>query len=550
MWKKLQVYMDIPQNIKYRLDPDQKKVFDICLERYITQNIPCQMIPADTGYGKSRIGGLLAEHLHKTLGMKTMVLCPKTLKPMWSKMLEDLGVPTIMICTYDKLSGQLRTGCKHKYLTRERPPPHGTGGPTGPFKATKEWLRIVVNPGIFIICDESQAVKNVTSGRHWAFFSLVSSGVLTKQSLFKVLHLTASPIDKRENWACLYRNMCLITQRELYHMNPKEEILEYEQYGLGSLLQLSKTYNLTYTNAVVKVFGVSAKSTPDILSLLWKEIFRLRHVIPVVDPIYTHPISGRVFRRYRSNFFATLDRKGIILAMEAIADLKHALVIRGDGEINIAAAKKSFGEIQKALIKLCHSKIRTIVRLALDKLEDDKKVIICCPFLDDQEILRKKLIDYNPLVLNGTTVDRELVVRRFNRPSNTYMCLIMTPEVGGEGISLHDTDGKYPRCIFIIPTYNFLKMFQAAGRTYRRGLMSDTEVFIVYSNNAGIESILVNTLSKSEVSSSVLIPGSGRTFPGAYEFEIENDGPEHDDLRRKLNEEKQKSIEEMIKLEK
>jgi hypothetical protein len=43
---------------------------------------------------------------------------------------------------------------------------------------------------------------------------------------------------------------------------------------------------------------------------------------------------------------------------------------------------------------------------------------------------------------------------------------------------------------------------------------------------------------KSEVASLVLLPGSGRIFPGAYDYIIENDGPQHQALRERLERER------------
>jgi hypothetical protein len=191
------------------------------------------------------------------------------------------------------------------------------------------------------------------------------------------------------------------------------------------------------------------------------------------------------------------------------------------------------------LKKLCHAKINTLVRLTIDKLQEpNRKVIICCPFISDQELLIDKLQNYNPLLLNGNIKNRDTIINQFNEPNNDHRCLVMTQNVGGEGISLHDTHSGFPRTMYIVPTHDFLKMVQCAGRIYRRGLKSHTEVFFVYSNDGLIENVLVNTLAKTEIAASILVPGSNREFPGSYEFMIEDDGPQYDVLRQRLNQEK------------
>lgn len=526
-----------PSNIevRYRLDPDQKAVYDTMVRRFNDPSgeYPILLLPADTGYGKSRICARAAKHFYDTKGMKAFVVCPKTLIPMWTAILRDMSVEVVFIGTYDTLAGKKATGCKHPYLTRGP-------NPTGPFEAAQAWHDLITRDGVFLIADESQAVKNKTSARHWAFFALIVHAMTTHGARFRCILPTASPIDKEENWACLFRNLGLITQRELYHQNPGTQMLEYEQYGLGSLLQLGRRYNPRVVAEALLRFPIKASNMAKLLPMLWRHIFRERCVLPVTDPVYQDPTTGRVFQRLRANFFVTLDAAGRELAMEAIADLQNAHIVRRNGEIDINAAKRNFGIIQNALVKLCSAKISTVSRLALVKLREGKKVIICCPFLEDQQKLKTALSLYGPLILNGelTGNAREDVVAKFNHPNQLNMVLIMTPEVGGEGISLHDLHGGFPRCMFILPTFNYLKCLQSAGRAYRRGMMSDTEVYIVYSNNAGIESILLNSLVKSEVANLVLLPGSGRIFPGAYDYIIENDGPAHQALRDRLERER------------
>ena len=377
----------------------------------------------------------------------------------------------------------------------------------------------------------------------------------------RVLHCSASWIDKSENWSSLYRNLGLITGRELWITNPATRQLEFkpsnrhpEGFAFGWFLDECIAANPRATNEAILRYDIKhmkAKVLDEVLLFLWRNIWRERCVIPVTDPIYTNPFTGVAYKRIRANMFLTLDDEGRILANQALMDLRDARIVRKDGQIDIDAAKKNFGAIQQALVKLCHAKINSLVRVALDRLREKKKVVIYCPFLNDQEILMNKLALYNPLRLyGGVTEQAQYITAKFNEPTDTHMVLIATMEVGGQGISLHDTDGRFPRCIYVIPTYTFLAIFQAANRCYRRGLRSDTESYIVYSNNTAIESLLVNAMTKTEISMQVLMPGSGRVFPGAYEFAIEDDGPDKKELRDRLNAERARARAAMAELEK
>jgi hypothetical protein len=478
------------------LDTDQQKAYECIVERFNNHN--SQIIPASCGYGKSRI----AANVAKTLNLPTVVICPKTVISMWQNLLTTLNIKVLLICTYGKL-------LKSDYLTK-------CGKQ---FKPTKEWKQLT-KKGVFIICDESQNIKNNTSLRHWAFCGLIKVPC-------KLLHLTAAPIDKRQNWVCLYQNMGIITNTLM--SGRYKGAFAYKEYGLGEALAKAKLYNKQLVKNITDVYSFKKKNIPEILAYLWVNVFRELLVIPVVDPVYKY--KDVVMKQSRYNLFATLDKEGKSLMYEALTELGNAGIVK-DNQVNIDAVRRNFGIVQLATMN-------TLVRLTIDKLQEpNRKVIICCPFISDQELLIDKLQNYNPLLLNGNIKNRDTIINQFNEPNNDHRCLVMTQNVGGEGISLHDTHSGFPRTMYIVPTHDFLKMVQCAGRIYRRGLKSHTEVFFVYSNDGLIENVLVNTLAKTEIAASILVPGSNREFPGSYEFMIEDDGPQYDVLRQRLNQEK------------
>lgn len=539
---------------EYPLDPDQRVVYQIIIDRLADPDCvdPLQLLTADTGYGKSRIIAWVARYLYREHGLVAFINCPKTLISMWTNLMASAKVPVEAIMTFDKLAGRDKTGCKHPYLVRTN----------GSYSVTKTWIDLVDGTkareqatragveydgrgGIFLIADESQLIKNKTSARHWSFFELVKSAVIKPDEwVVRGVHLSASPIDKRENWECLFRNMGLIQGKELYKVNPGRSPITYQNCALGWL------FDHTTALGEGKIVGrlrqryvqMRTKDVPDVFTYLWKMVYQYRASVPVKDPIYAHPVTGRIFERVRANYFITLNEKGVALAEQAMTQLRRGNIIRQNGQINLEEARSNFGLIQKALVNLCSAKIEDLARIALLKLEEGKKIIICCPFKDDQKRLMLLLEVYRPVLLNGDTVDRDKVTGLFNSDSTECMVIIMTPKVGGVGVSLDDKIGTFRRVLFYIPTYEFLDIFQAFGRLYRRGMMSDTEAYIVYCNNtASIEAILLNSLAKSKVAESVIVPGSGRVFPGGYDFLIEDEDPQnpvHANLRQRLNQEK------------
>ena len=535
-------FIEVENPVQFILDPDQIQALKFMISSYMSTRFAI-MLPADTGWGKSRVSMWMAVYLNMIMGMKVAIVSPKNLVGMWSRLMSSVSLEPVFIMTYDKVAGKAKTGCKHPYLTRDN-------GKTGPYYATDEWKNLVQD-GVFLICDEFQALKNKTSARHFALFEMIVTGCTMPNAAMRVLHLSASPIDKKENWQCLYRSLGLILGREMWQTNPHTQKLEWhptakhpEGFAFGWLLEDSAKINpAAVREAKIRfnIQAIKAKQLDDVLIFLWHSIWQDRVVVPVIDPVYHNPLTGKPFKRIRANYFITLDEESLELANEAIEDLRTARIVKRDGAVDLDAARNNMGAITKALVKLCYAKVNDTVRHAKEKLRQGKKVIIFCPYLDAQEVIMKKLELYNPLRLYGGNSDSVLSIEAaFNEDSDRHMVLVATTGVGGQGVSFDDKSkgGKWPRCTFMIPTFIFLEVFQGAGRTYRRGMTSDSEVYIVYANETPVESVLINGLMKTETAMAVLKKGSGRVFPGAYDILIEDDGPDKLALRERLEQEK------------
>ena len=510
-----------------KLYPDQQVAFQTILNRYSNGGIQKnQLLPAETGYGKTVLATKVAHVMHYEKGMDIIVICPPTLRNHWRKSMKEENVPIKDLFSYNDIRGMkgkvigkneldedIRNPAKvkHPYLTRGNEK-------TGPFEVT-EAFETICKDGLFIIFDESQALKNKTSATHWACFELIKTAM--KYNGY-VIHLTATSIDKDDNWQCIFRNMGIITKRELLKYNPGNhggEKYSWKEYGLGTMYTVAKQINESKINEIISSYEIKTRNIPELLKEIWLELFRDLVVVRVDDPVYKNS-EGVPYLRTRQNGFYTLDTKGAILAEKAINELKRAHIITNDNQINVNKANKSMGLIQKSLMLLSEAKVDTIYRIARKDLDNlhNCKVILCIPFKDDQYSLKESLKKYNPLQLNGDVPfdRREAIIDRFNEPNSKFRVLIMTPQVGGVGVSLHDTDGRFPRRMYITPTFHFLDMIQASGRTYRRNLKSNVFISFVYGNNTSVESIFINTMIKSRVAGSVMIP-NGRIFPENYE---------------------------------
>ena len=523
------------------LDDDQEVALCEIIRRYLdpeTGNLHnVQLLPADTGWGKTRVSIYVSCILNVCFGMRPMIICPANLRIQWKACLDEASVKAIGIYSYNEIRGQKGGSatkkdpdgikikytkpprCKHPYLIRG-------DGEHGPFEATEEW-NYEINKGTFLIIDESQNLKN-DSGQHYAVIELIHTLCNAGAKLSRILHLTASFVDKPDSLRCLMRCFGYTKRNDMLKHNPGKGVVEWRKYGLGEVVQVAEMIDQRATaNALMSVNrDISAKNLPDIFLNLWVNVFRQHVVIPVKDAVYCHPVTGIPFARNRINGFYELDEASKAKAFEAIQGLKRANIIRDDGFVNMRAANMNFGAVQKSLMLLCESKLITLVRVALEYLRTtNSKLVLCIPFIKGQESVFKLLNLYGPLVLNGQ-VDmdsRPNIIAKFNEPNDKCRVIIMTPQVGGVGINLNDTDGRFPRVFLGTPTFHFLDWFQASGRTYRRGMMSDTTIIMIYAANAPLESVLVNTMTKSAICRDVIVPGSGRKFPGDFDIIIENE---------------------------
>lgn len=529
--KEKEIFVSFLSDRETLLDDDQREALCEILTRFFNEDYKkiriAQLLPADTGWGKTRVAIYAALFMHLSFGMETIIICPANIRNQWIENMEMFKLKPLEVYSYEEIRGiKSKKKFKHPYLKY-------CDRNSDSFAITTEWEKLL-DRGIFLVIDESQKLKN-DSLQHFACVELVYSLCNRKPYKSRLLYLTASFIDKPDNWANLMRCFGYTKQKEMLFIDPFTLTVKTSGYGIEEVKAAAEILDKEETDFI---FSTNLIRKPEIIfNQLWAKIFKKHLVIPVIDPIYKHPITNIPFKRLRYNAFYELDEKGKKTAGAAIAELKKAHIIDDEGTVNLHKVNNNFSLIQKALMKLCKAKINTIVRLAIEDLESYKtrKVILAIPFIKEQEEAFKLLEKYNPLVLNGDVKfnDRTEVISKFNEPTTEFRLLIMTPEVGGVGVSLHDTHGNFPRRMRMVSTYNFGSCFQTTGRTYRRGLMSDVEVFIIYAANAPLESILINTLVKSKVCNDTIIPGSNRVFPGEYEIYIENE-ERYPDIKKEL----------------
>jgi len=254
--------------------------------------------------------------------------------------------------------------------------------------------------------------------------------------------------------------------------------------GVCRILLLSATISQKYED--FKIFGYMlgfykriADGSKWIKNLLREEKFRFKHDGETMLTKKLYPTKGSrmsysdmdqyVKQNHVSTQCYTLDQKDII----AIENYYDTLEKYDEGHL-----AKQIHTRQK----IEEIKLKIIIDLAEKYLDQGLSVVIFVNYLESLNIL-KKYLDKHRIVSSiifgkQTLEERDENIKAFqNNVNKIIICMI---QAGSESISLHDTDGGFPRVALISPSYSGLELVQALGRIYRTGVKSRVEQKIIF----------------------------------------------------------------------
>lgn len=549
-----------------------------------------QWIAADRGWGKTYAGVYVAKYLYENYGLKVLLISPPgEVQSVWVKLLTAANVPFFTPLSWQSLSGKrgkqigkngdtiLYADAKlsHKWLIRENED-------NGPFHATVEYQEVLRSSGVFLIADEFSAVKNATSARHWALVEMIQYGLSCEGGTMRVMLLSALFGAEEKNYECLFRILNTTNgETIMYHANKKTTVNEWVNHGFGNVIEAAKvvnkvkTYQILDRTSIIRPcppgtredyrYRFVKKSMDTCLRLLWEDV-----LAPVYQP-YTEDISyandaGVEFKFTKRNGFFKLNEESALECQDAINALKRANIINED-RVNLANANRSIAIVQCALMRLSHAKTPDFLAQIIKDLKANPtcKVIAIHPFIDDQNWLAQNLKMYGAVQINGKVkfAERSANIALFNEPNTKCRVVIITPEAGGVGVSLHDhvepgpedfqglrhlfktpQEALFPRKMWAISNFNYLFMFQAYGRGYRSGMRSDVELTVFFASNASIESVLINTMMKSKVAKGSNL-AKKREYPDEFAIYIDDETPEMAPLREYLEKMRTASLNEV-----
>ena len=463
-------------------------------------------------------------------------ISPVSVKTKWSMVEKEYGFELYRNVSYCELRGIKFKQPKHNLLKRrdyvdlfeqaDGAPGNGIGMNAMQrevekveYSCTKEYLD-KVNEGILLVIDEIQCIKNISNTMHAAkelIRPIVES--FRKGGKSRVLLLSGSPIDKKEQALNLFKTLHIMKNDRITAYNPQTG--ENMWRGMSEI----EAYCRRLDNDMVEVCRAKYKNVAvldrhleDYCYELFNRVLKNNLSSVMLPELNDYKIDKR------NAYYWTNNKKDIELLKMGIAKLKSASQFNGmNGTVNFGNnGARAISSIQTAMLQVETAKINLFHRIGLEKLEENpnNKIVIAVNYTDTIKDLMTLFHEYSPLKLDGSMTfnQRGESLRKFQKPDTEYRILICNISVASSGIDLDDKDGNFHRTAFVSPNYSTITLYQLSHRFSRADTKSDCQINFVFAMEDS-ETKILNALSRKgtimkEVSSQQA--DAGVVFPGSY----------------------------------
>jgi len=364
-------------------------------------------------------------------------------------------------------------------------------------------LNDIISSGYNIIFDEVQLAKNPKSATMQACHE-ISKSVVNLNTLSRIAILSATPYDKIKFSESILKIAGIVTQDKMYDYDRSSMKYILHGYGLHQVISWANKINSKVTTSITGSFSVIKKST-----IRW-----LSH------ELFTKVIKDAFVTKAIANYPTKLDIKSCYYKLSKSAEENLKYIEQGmkaatgyNQETDTLGKNIDLGRFKVQLHAMEHVKLEIPARVVAKQLDENPndKVIIYLWHIDCINEMCNLLYEYNPKIINGSIKksERSCIIDRFQAPTTKSRLLIVNIASGSESISLDDTDGRFPRTIYIIPNYYYLKIVQSTGRCQRMSSMSDCSVKIIYCKSQTIEPSILNKMNEKEEVVSDIVGDSG-----------------------------------------
>jgi hypothetical protein len=522
-----------------------------------------------TGAGKGYTVLWIAYHLQKLFDIKIFLVAPSDASlnsnDGWLFHAKQYDVKLEVSITYTSLRGA-RGKVSHKWLV---PPKSDKYGKTEKeWQATKHFAELCAH-GVFLIFDEFHHAKNA-SLTHYACAALVKMAK-NYPNYCRCALISHTPGDKLDHYPQILRMTGIVTSLKLFKHVPFTSEYLIEGYGLGELLSICKDLILQdkgfspkeREEHLIKLDSILEKLSKEKCKRIFQELYET-HLRKRIT--FAMPEINMEYKAILQNTFFETDEESLKFLNDGIQLLSGAVGWNAVTQEVDATQNWKLGDIGNSLNLIEKGKLGIIAKYVNNEVRKNphKKFVICCGeksiehhyflqkminrpatekdyILDELRqksplwkklnkdvfgIIKSKLDHIGPHIINGEVSKKRRVelINEFQSQSNKCWCLIISPAIGSESISLHDKVGGRNREMLIIPNYYFTRQVQSCGRINRSGMLSDCKVQIVYSKEAGTETSILNSMiQKSKVAKGFQAEKQKTVFPGQFPFHIEGE---------------------------
>ena len=462
------------------------------------------------GSGKTYIALYLAQRYN----LRLFIICPKGLINTWTLASKEYGVPIECIDTFAQFRS---TKCKWISQKKDTVLLSNNKSVDKIIYSHTPAFEEIVKKGLLFVIDEFHNLKNVTAQTLACSALARYISNLSSPNETKMAFLSATPFDKMENVVNMFRVTGVMNDIELFEPNYFGR--GFEMRGLQDIIDKCRTIDSTLADKAS--FACDKKTAVFATYILYTRVFQKRFV-------YAMPIPEKKASLECKNVFCNLPsieaEEQLTLAITNLAEACKYSSKKDNGSIGVVE-KTDVTALGGALKKLEALKVTHIVKQKVkEELErtSNGKVVVFVNFYDPAFELIRAFQTYKPLFLNGsmTVQERANVVHLFQQPNTKHRLFIANMQVGGVGIDLDDRDGRFPRSMFILPTFHILNMHQATGRICRSSTKSDGTVKMIYTKLGELR--ILNALAKKTVVLNTVAQTSNKVkFPGDYDNEVE-----------------------------
>jgi hypothetical protein len=402
-----------------------------------------------------------------------IIVCPTSVIPKWTQMKAQCPDVNFRACiSFQSLRSTTFHQPKHGLLHRFEVLSEFFNRNTVNFTVTKLY-QDYVSEGVLLIVDEIQNIKNHSS-QYLAAQSLIESIMrASSDSPSKVLLLSASPIDKREQAVRMFRTLGVLT-RHLAYYNPQTYTMDWA--GLNDVVHFCSDINPVDTANTQGKLAREASFEPF--------VYRLFINVLKKHCSSTMQVQHHSSKLIKCNAYYFIDAPGEEILLRGMSCLTTATRYE-DGQVNLQGESASrISSVIRALQVIETGKISLFSRL-VEKylLERPKcKVIVAVNYCDTINDLHSLLLNHSPLILQGSSsiTQRTKALKQFAEPSLLHRVLLCNQSVASTGIDLDDKHGGFPRICLVSPNYSSITAFQLGHRFHRLDTRSDAIVHFVF----------------------------------------------------------------------